>query len=74
MLWHTLQSIYYLVVLKLSHPLRPVFGLHASGSRPGIRHVPLEMPLERPKLFDPDFSNRPIQEQAVYIPVVPVQG
>jgi len=52
----------------------PIFGKDAAGFGPGVCSVELKVPLERPQLFGPDFSDRPIQEKAVYMLAVPVHA
>ena len=58
----------------MSHPPRPVFGFYAACLRPFVGRVELGVPFERPELFEPDLSYRPIQEKAVYVLVVPVDA
>jgi hypothetical protein len=60
------------VVLKPSHPLGPILRLDAAGFGPTAGRVKISVPFQCPEFFEPDPSYRPIQEKAVYMPVVPV--
>jgi len=56
----------FLVVFKFSHPIRPDTGPAAC--------VELSMPLQFPQLLKPNFSDRPIQKNTIYTPIVSVDA
>ena len=49
------QPLAFLVVLKSSHPLRPVFRLHTAGFGPAVGRVVQPMPFQHPQLFKAYF-------------------
>lgn len=63
------------VILKASHPFRPVFGVDAAGLGPDVGRAELAMPPECPQFLKPDLPDRTaIQKKAVYIAVMPVDA
>ena len=63
-----------LVFFKVPHPSRPVTRLGPACHSPEAVSVVLPMPLECPQLLNSYLSNRPIQKQVIYKPVVPVDA
>ena len=63
-----------LIVLEVSHPLGPVFGLGVAGSGPGACRVELAMPLQPPQFFETYFSQRRIQKKTVHVPIVSIHA
>ena len=62
------------VILKPSHPRRPVFGLHTSGDGPGAGRVKFRVPLERPILLYAHLPHRPVQKEHVNAATVTIQA
>lgn len=49
-----------LIILEVSHPFRPIFGLRSADFGPGTCRVEILTPLQCPQLFESDLSDRPI--------------
>jgi len=62
------------VVLKTSHPLRPVIGQDAASLGPEAPGVKVRMPFQRPQLLDADLAHGPVHEQGVDKPAVAVDA
>jgi len=62
-----------LVILKPSHPRRPVLRLDSAGHGPGTGRIKLPTPLQRPQLFKAHLPDRPIKKDSIDMTVVPVQ-
>ncbi len=61
------------VVLKPSHPYRPVLGLDTAGFGPMACRVEMSMPFKLPQLFESELSYGPVGEQSVDKPIVPIK-
>ena len=57
----------FLIYLKISHPLRPVFGMYTTSFGPGTSRVELAMPLKRPQLLESNLSDRPVHKQHIIL-------
>lgn len=63
-----------LVVLELSHPFWPVFGLDAAGLCPRVSRVEFGVPLQGPELLEPDPPYGPIKKKTVHMPIMSIQA
>ncbi len=63
-----------LIVLKSSHPLRPVGRLSAAGCRPDTLNIKVAVPIERPKLLQTYLPHIKIQKNGIYGAFVPVDA
>ena len=61
-----------LIVLETPHPLGPGIASHTALLGPWARRIVLAMPLECPEFFEPDPTNRPVQEHDVHVSLMPI--
>lgn len=61
-----------LVVLKVPHPFRPVFGQHSTCFCPRSTRVRSTIPFQRPKLLETNSPDRPIHKQTIDVTIVPI--
>ena len=58
----------------MPHPFGPVAAHYATGFGPAAGRVVRFVPFQRPQFLKSNLSGGPIQESAIYIPVVPINA